>query len=78
MKERHDLKHALRRLLGPSGPEVGCDVCFAELDRFVELEVSGADADSAVPGLLAHLEGCPACREEYDSLHALVGEERTL
>jgi hypothetical protein len=68
----NDLTGALGRLLGPGGPEVGCDVCFAELDRYVELEVAGADADAAVPGLRAHLAGCPACREEHDSLLALV------
>jgi hypothetical protein len=73
----NDLTGALGRLLGPGGPEVGCDVCFAELDRYVELEVAGADADAAVPGLRAHLVGCPACREEHDSLLALVsGEQR--
>jgi predicted anti-sigma-YlaC factor YlaD len=73
--ERPDLKQTLGRLLGPAGPEVGCDECFAELDRYVELELKGADADAAVPGLRAHLQGCPACREEYESLRALVGEE---
>ncbi len=72
MNERPELKQALGRLLGPAGPEVGCDECFAELDRYVELEVAGADADAAVPGLRAHLEGCPACREEHDSLLALA------
>jgi hypothetical protein len=77
MMERPDLTHALGRLLGPSGPEVGCDVCFDELDRYVELEVAGADADAAIPGLRAHLDGCPACREEHDSLYALVSGEHT-
>ena len=76
--DRPDLKQALGRLLGPEGPEVGCDVCFEELDRFVELEVAGQDADAAVPGLRAHLEGCPACREEHDSLYALVSGEQLL
>ena len=71
-----DPKHTLDRLVGPAGPEVGCDACFDELDRFVELELAGQDADSAVPELRAHLEGCPACREEYESLTALVGGER--
>jgi len=65
----------LKRLLGPAGPEIGCDECFAELDRYVELEVAGRDADSVIPGLRAHLEGCPACREEHDSLLALVQAE---
>ena len=78
MMERPDLKQALTRLLGPEGPEVGCDVCFEELDRYVELEVAGADADAAIPGLRAHLDGCPACREEHDSLYALVSGEQAL
>jgi hypothetical protein len=65
----------LHRLLGPEQPEIGCDACFAELDRYVDLEVAGKDADAAVPGLRAHLEGCPACREEHDSLLALVQSE---
>jgi hypothetical protein len=71
-----DPKHTLRRLVGPTGPEVGCDACFDELDRYVELELAGQDANAAVPGLRAHLDGCPACREEYESLRALVGGER--
>jgi hypothetical protein len=74
--ERPELNKALDRLLGPSEPEVGCDVCFEEIDRYVELEVAGRDPDAAIPGLRAHLEGCPACREEHESLRALVsGEE---
>jgi hypothetical protein len=75
VKEHPNPRHALARLLGPTGPEVGCDECFDELDRYVEFELAGADADAAVPGLRAHLAGCPACREEYESLRALVGGE---
>jgi hypothetical protein len=73
--DRPDPAQALGRLVGPAGPEIGCDACFEELDRFVDLELAGRDADAAVPGLRAHLEGCPACREEYESLRALVGGE---
>ena len=73
-----ELKKTLARLLGPDGPEVGCDECFEQLDRYVELELAGEDADSALPGLRAHLSGCPACREEHESLRALVGSERRL
>ena len=53
---------ALLRLLGPAGPELDCDECFAELDRYVELELDGADADGLVPGLRAHLVGLPRLR----------------
>ena len=73
--EPRDLNDVVGRLLGPAGPEIGCDACFEELDRYVELEVAGEDADAAIPGLRAHLDGCPACREEHESLRALVGGE---
>jgi hypothetical protein len=78
MTERPDLKQALGRLLGPAAPEIDCDACFALLDRYVELELAGNDADAAIPGLRAHLDGCPACREEHESLKALVGGEQAL
>jgi hypothetical protein len=66
----------LGRLLGPERPEIGCDECFEQLDRYVDLELAGHDADAVLPGLRAHLDGCPACREEHESLRALVGDER--
>ena len=62
----------IRGLLGPDGPEITCEWCFEELDRYVEVELRGADPETAVPGMAAHLEGCPACREEHDSLVALL------
>ena len=74
--ERADLKQTLGRLLGPNEPELGCDACFEEIDRYVELQVAGKDADVSVPGLRAHLTGCAACREEYESLYALVSGEQ--
>ena len=72
-----EFRRAVARLVGPGEPELGCDECFAELDRYVELELAGVDADSEIPGLHAHLVGCPACREEHDSLYALVSAEPT-
>ena len=62
----------LSRLLGPGQPEVTCEVCFTELDHYVEIELAGADPEAAVPGMAAHLRGCPACGEEHDSLTALL------
>ena len=62
----------LDQLLGPTGFEVTCEQCFELLDQYVELELAGADADERLPGLRTHLEGCPACREDHESLRALV------
>ena len=66
------LNATLERLLGPAEPEILCDECFEKIDRFVDLELRGQDADHAIPGLRAHLEGCPACAEEYETLRALA------
>jgi hypothetical protein len=66
----------LKALLGPGRPELTCEECFAKLDHYVELELSDADADAAIPGMSAHLEGCGACDEDHQSLRALVETER--
>jgi hypothetical protein len=75
MSSEHDDLTRLRRLLGPAEPELTCEQCFEELDRHVELTLAGADADAAVPGMRAHLEGCPACQEDHESLMALVAAD---
>ncbi|MGH2743378.1 MAG: hypothetical protein ACRDN8_13045 [Thermoleophilaceae bacterium] len=68
-RKDHD---TLKRLLGPAEAELLCDECFEKMDEYVELELQGAKADELVPGMRPHLEGCPACHEEYDSLRDLV------
>jgi hypothetical protein len=70
--DRTDREQLVGRLLGPEGPELTCEQCFEALDRYVELEVAGAQADEQVPGMRAHLEGCPACDEDHQSLLAFV------
>ena len=61
-------------LLGPAGPEVSCDECFELLDEYVEVELAGADPDARLPGMKAHLQGCPACREDHESLRELAAQ----
>ncbi len=68
----HDSRRTLSRLFGPDGPELTCEECFEQLDRYVELELAGAPADREVPGMRAHLQGCPACAEDHASLLALL------
>jgi hypothetical protein len=62
----------LNRLLGPGEPEVTCEECFELLDEYVDLEARGDDPDTRLPGMRAHLHGCPACREDHESLLAFV------
>jgi len=74
-KQRQSEQELLKALLGPDGPELTCEECFAKLDHYVELELGGVDADAAIPGMSAHLEGCGACDEDHQSLRAMVEAE---
>jgi hypothetical protein len=71
-KDRKDGRRLLAEVLGPTEPELSCEECFAELDRYVELALIDRDPDATVPGMRAHLEGCPACAEDYRSLTAFL------
>jgi hypothetical protein len=76
MTTQRDTKALIDRLLGPGEPEVSCEECFELLDEYVDLEVRGLDADARLPGLRAHLAGCPACHEDHESLLEFVRSER--
>jgi anti-sigma factor RsiW len=67
----------VRSLFGPPEPEIGCEECFDRIDVYVDLELDGRDADAEVRGMRPHLEGCPACREEYEALRELAAAERS-
>lgn len=69
-----DARQLIERLIGPAGPEIGCDECFEKLCNYVELVAAGGDANSKVPGMSEHLAGCPVCRDDFESLLALVSQ----
>ena len=62
----------LTALLGTGRPELTCDECFDQLDRYVELTLAMGDPDRVIPGMHAHLMGCPACADDNDSLVAYI------
>jgi hypothetical protein len=89
-----DIASKFDALLGPGRPELTCEQCFEDLDRYTEHEIALAAAPPGATvafetcawceqegdcrrerrclGMRAHLEGCPACAEEHESLLALV------
>ena len=71
--KRTDHNHVLALLVGAAEPELSCEQCFDQLDRYVELELAGVDAEARVPGMRAHLHGCPACAEDHESLLVFAG-----
>jgi hypothetical protein len=64
-------------LLGPEEPELGCDDCFAELDRYVELELAGQDPDVQLPGLRSTRASAPCGPPRGADRRPLVERSRT-
>ena len=67
-----DVRMLAERLTSPEGPELSCEECFDLLDVYAERELAGAEAGEAMPAMRAHLGGCSACRDDHDSLLALL------
>jgi len=52
--------------------EIGCDECFQQLDRFIEITLAGKNAAEAMPLVQDHLDRCADCREEFEALLATL------
>ncbi len=67
------LKAFIREIAETHGDEeIGCDECFEQLHRFVEMRLSGLDTAQAMPLVQEHLEMCGECREEFEALLAAL------
>ena len=70
-------KDIFRMLLGEIAEtrevEIGCDECFKQVDRFVEMKLSGLNTAQAMPLVQEHLEICGECREEFEALLLALG-----
>lgn len=52
-------------MLAADSVDTGCAAGFEILHRYVEEELVGGEPARAHPGVAAHLESCPACRQDY-------------
>ena len=48
--------------------EISCDEVFAVLDQFTEAVLRGENVLIFMPLVRQHLDMCPDCREEYETL----------
>ena len=65
----------LRRWLGTSGRDPGCDAAFAELDEYVDAVLREDDGiDQKFADLIRHAGNCDACREDTEGLLAAMRE----
>jgi hypothetical protein len=70
--EATTLKRMVRNILTARPDEIGCDECFEQLDRFVDMELASKNAAEAMPLVQDHLERCTDCREEFEVLLAAL------
>lgn len=68
---RDGFERWLRNIYETQDEEISCTECFDLVSRFVELEASGQDAPAKMPQVKQHLNQCPACRAEYETLRDL-------
>jgi hypothetical protein len=66
------LERLLRLVARTEDEELLCDACFEVLPQYVDFEVSGEVPDVRLPLFRHHLEQCPVCREEYETLRELA------
>jgi predicted anti-sigma-YlaC factor YlaD len=69
--KRDRFERWLRNIYATREEEISCTECFDLMSRFVELETSGQDATAKLPQVKQHLNQCPACRTEYETLRDL-------
>ncbi len=62
------LREMVYSIVSTRPDEIGCDECFEQLDRFLELTLAGKNAAEAMPLVQDHLERCDDCREEFEAL----------
>ena len=61
----------LHKIFHTQEKEISCSECFDRVAHFVDVELSGKDAATEMPEVKQHLDQCPACREEYETLRDL-------
>ncbi len=69
--KRDRFERWLQNVYNTQDEEISCSECFDRLSHFVEVELSGTDAVAKMPKVKQHLDQCPACRAEYETLRDL-------
>lgn len=69
--QKNRFERWLQNIHNTQDEEISCSECFDRVSHFVEVELSGDDAAAKMPQLKQHLDQCPACHAEYETLRDL-------
>jgi predicted anti-sigma-YlaC factor YlaD len=59
----------IRRIYATRDEELDCDGLATVIPQYVDLEVTGKEADLRFPDVKHHLSQCPECYDIYLTLH---------
>ncbi|MBI3160237.1 MAG: hypothetical protein HYZ26_11630 [Chloroflexi bacterium] len=65
---KETLEKIITKIALTRADEIGCETCFAEVDRFVDMLVAGEDPEKVMPLVEHHLKVCGNCHEEFLAL----------
>ena len=65
----------LKKLLGSADPDAGCDHSGEMMDEYCELVLRGEPVPERLAEFVGHIDNCVACREDTQSLLALLREQ---
>lgn len=69
------LRALARRVAGTSVDEIDCDACLNRIAVFLESLQSGRSLTPELRAVAQHLQVCPACLEEFQSLIRAMGNQ---
>ena len=64
----------LEKLLGTADADAGCDHAGEMMDEYVERLLGGEPVPERLAEFVTHITNCTACREDTESLLALIRE----
>ena len=69
--QKNRFERLLENIQNTQEQEISCSECFDLVSKYVEIELSGEQSAMKMPELRQHLDQCPACRAEYETLRDL-------
>ena len=54
--------------------EISCLECWNLLDQYADLIIDGTHPDQIMPAVRQHLNNCPTCTDEFETLMLMIQE----
>ena len=69
------IDHRFDEILGTTGRDPGCDAGLDFIDQYCDIVARGDPVPERFADFLTHLGNCRACREDTESLLAVVRQQ---